>query len=71
MNDQIETTAKLPVIPVLSLKGVRRHYVQGKSIIDVLRGIDLQVAAGEMVALVVRRRKIDSAACHRIVGSSR
>ena len=36
MNDQIEfeTAAKLPVIPVLSLKGVRRHYVQGKSIID-------------------------------------
>ena len=52
MNDQIETSAKLPVIPVLMLKGVRRHYVQGKSIIDVLRGIDLSISAGEMVALV-------------------
>lgn len=39
-------------IPVLVLKGVRRHYVQGKAVIDVLRGIDLSVAQGEMVALV-------------------
>lgn len=39
-------------IPVLVLKNVRRHYVQGKAVIDVLRGIDLSVAQGEMVALV-------------------
>lgn len=39
-------------VPVLVLKGVRRHYVQGKAIIDVLRGIDLSVGQGEMIALV-------------------
>ncbi len=38
--------------PVFVLKSVRRHYVQGKTIIDVLRGIDLSILQGEMVALV-------------------
>lgn len=39
-------------VPVLVLKNVRRHYTQGKTIIDVLRGIDLTVNHGEMVSLV-------------------
>lgn len=39
-------------VPVLVLKDVRRHYTQGKTIIDVLRGIDLTVGHGEMVALI-------------------
>lgn len=39
-------------VPVLVLRQVRRHYVQGKAIIDVLRGIDLSIGQGEMVALV-------------------
>ncbi len=48
MNDFINQTG----IPVLVLKDVRRHYTQGKTIIDVLRGIDLEIRHGEMVALV-------------------
>ena len=39
-------------VPVLVLKDVRRHYTQGKTIIDVLRGVDLTVGHGEMVALI-------------------
>ena len=52
MNDKHEMGVNQSSVPVLVLKGVRRHYVQGKTIIDVLRGIDLSVAQGEMVALV-------------------
>lgn len=39
-------------VPVLVLKDVRRNYMQGKSVIDVLRGIDLTINHGEMIALV-------------------
>lgn len=53
MNDISE---RMPVnvtkVPVLVLRGVRRHYMQGRTVIDVLRGIDLSVSQGEMVALV-------------------
>lgn len=37
---------------VLCLKNVRRHYTQGRALIDVLRGVDLTVQQGETVALV-------------------
>ena len=50
MNDEL--TNRSPAVPVLTLKDVRRHYVQGKTIIDVLRGVDLTIAKGETVALV-------------------
>ncbi len=50
MNDELTNSS--PAVPVLMLKGVRRHYVQGKTIIDVLRGVDLTIAKGETVALV-------------------
>lgn len=52
MNDKHEMAVNQSSVPVLVLKGVRRYYVQGKTIIDVLRGIDLTVSQGEMVALV-------------------
>ena len=39
-------------VPVLVLRGGRRHYMQGRTVIDGLRGIDLSVSQGEMVALV-------------------
>jgi lipoprotein-releasing system ATP-binding protein len=38
--------------PALALEGVRRTYVQGEKRLDVLRGADLRVAPGEIVALV-------------------
>lgn len=38
--------------PVLELSGITRTFKQGKRVLDVLKGADLQVEAGEVVALV-------------------
>lgn len=39
-------------VPILSIRKVVRSYREGKGKLDVLRGADLDVAAGELVALV-------------------
>ncbi|MGN0904597.1 MAG: ABC transporter ATP-binding protein [Alphaproteobacteria bacterium] len=52
MNDTHEMSVSMSSVPVLVLRGVRRHYNQGRDVIDVLRGIDLTIRQGEMVALV-------------------
>ncbi len=38
--------------PVLDLKGVRRHFRQGETVLPILDACDLTIRAGEMVALV-------------------
>src|ERR1041385_1901543 len=38
--------------PVLVTRGLRRSFTQGEVTIDVLRGVDLAVAPGEIVALL-------------------
>jgi lipoprotein-releasing system ATP-binding protein len=38
--------------PVLATRGLKRSFVQGDVTIDVLRGVDLEVAPGEIVALL-------------------
>jgi len=38
--------------PVLSLRGIRRRFVQGEAALEVLRGIDLDLEPGRLVALV-------------------
>ena len=38
--------------PVLSTRGLRRSFIQGDVTIHVLRGVDLQVQSGEIVALL-------------------
>ncbi|RZM05919.1 MAG: ATP-binding cassette domain-containing protein, partial [Sphingomonas sp.] len=38
--------------PVLQTSGLARHFVQGGERIDVLRGVDLTVGGGEIVALL-------------------
>ena len=38
--------------PLLELRGVRRRYTQGESVIDVLRNASLSIRGGEMTALV-------------------
>lgn len=52
MNNSYEMSVNTSSVPVLVLKGVRRHFKQGRVVIDVLRGIDLTIRQGEMVALV-------------------
>jgi len=39
--------------PVLVTRGLKRSFIQGEITIEVLRGVDLQVAPGEIVALLV------------------
>ena len=38
--------------PVLELKGVERHYVQGERRLTILNGADFSLSPGEIVALV-------------------
>jgi lipoprotein-releasing system ATP-binding protein len=38
--------------PILSTRGLKRSFVQGEVTIDVLRGVDLDVRPGEIVALL-------------------
>ena len=38
--------------PALVLAGVKRRYVQGAQTLEILRGVDLKVAHGQLVALV-------------------
>lgn len=40
------------IAPVVSLRGVTRSFVQGDTRIDVLRGVDMAVMPGEIVALL-------------------
>lgn len=37
---------------VLGVTGLKRAFIQGESVIDVLRGVDLTIATGEIVALL-------------------
>jgi lipoprotein-releasing system ATP-binding protein len=38
--------------PVLETRGLRRSFVQGEVTIEVLRGVDLAIAPGEIVGLL-------------------
>ncbi|MGK7296414.1 MAG: lipoprotein-releasing ABC transporter ATP-binding protein LolD [Candidatus Wenzhouxiangella sp. M2_3B_020] len=38
--------------PVIRCEGVERHFAQGRVRLDVLRGVDLSIEAGEQVAIV-------------------
>src|SRR5665213_3722208 len=38
--------------PVLQLRGVRREYLSGRNVLEVLRGADLDVYPGELVGLI-------------------
>ena len=40
------------VAPIVALKGLKRSFVQGGERIDVLRGVDLEIRPGEIVALL-------------------
>jgi len=58
--------------PVIELKSVERHYVQGQRKLTILSGARLHAGgAREMVALVApfRRRQVDAAASGRAAGA--
>ena len=48
MNETMENTSE----PVLALAGIKRTFVQGDRRLEVLRGVDLVLRPGEIVALV-------------------
>ena len=53
MNEIIgETSARDPNIPALYLHQVERRYQQGENSLDILRGADLALWAGQSVALI-------------------
>ena len=52
MNDGAPEAAPVTTPPVFRLEGVLRTYPQGRTTLQVLRGVDLAAAAGELVALV-------------------
>ena len=53
MNETLgETSARDPNIPALYLHQVQRRYQQGENSLDILRGADLALWAGQSVALI-------------------
>ncbi|MCU0729802.1 MAG: ABC transporter ATP-binding protein [Sphingopyxis sp.] len=47
MNDPVPADGQ-----ILDVRGLRRSFAQGESVIEVLRGVDLAIAPGEIVALL-------------------
>lgn len=45
-----EDSSRIP--PVVDLRGVRKVYEQGEMVFEALKGVDVQIAQGEMVALM-------------------
>jgi putative ABC transport system ATP-binding protein len=48
----LELVADGPGLPLISLRGVHKHYATGEADVHALRGIDLDIASGELVAIV-------------------
>ena len=52
MLDAPPPAAPLPAVPLLSARDLTKRYAQGTGGLDVLRGVSLDVAPGEFVAIV-------------------
>jgi lipoprotein-releasing system ATP-binding protein len=52
MNDLVPADGAPADSPILDVRGLRRSFAQGESVIEVLRGVDLAIAPGEIVALL-------------------
>src|SRR4029450_11486145 len=40
------------VMPLVEARGLEKRYVDGPAVVEVLRGLDLEIAAGERVAII-------------------
>ena len=52
MNSPPKNSTLIPGAPIVSLRGLKRAFEQGGQRIDVLRGVDLDIMPGEIVALL-------------------
>ena len=52
MEDHEQTISTRDAPPIISLQKLRKHYVMGRTIVPALRGIDLEIARGEMIAIM-------------------
>jgi lipoprotein-releasing system ATP-binding protein len=52
MNEESPVRLREAATPVLATQGLERSFTQGDVTIDVLRGVDLSIARGEIVALL-------------------
>ena len=52
MNSPPKNSPLIPGAPIVSLRGLKRAFEQGGQRIDVLRGVDLDIMPGEIVALL-------------------
>ena len=48
----LRVSVPLPTPPVVDLRGVRKVYEQGDMVFEALKGVDVQIGQGEMVALM-------------------
>src|SRR3954454_23277805 len=48
----VPTLAAGTPVPILRLEGIRRRFVQGNAALEVLKGVDLELPPGRLVALV-------------------
>ena len=52
MNDVCKSTTKGRICPALQIESLHKHYQLGNTPLSVLNGLNLEVAAGEMVAIM-------------------
>ena len=58
-------------MPAIRLSGIRKNYVTGAGEFEALKGIDLQVGAGEFVAVVGKSGSGKSTLINRMLGEER
>jgi putative ABC transport system ATP-binding protein len=52
MTDPLVSTEDPPALPLVSLRGITKQYLVGDTVVSALLGVDLDIKAGELVAIV-------------------